>query len=57
MTIEQVALPHAGGVADQDARTMQALDVIAQTTRVVMREQAARRSREQARERRRTKHG
>lgn len=35
----RVALPAAGGVGDQDARTMQALEIIADTARARLDEQ------------------
>lgn len=49
--LERVALPAAGGVGDQDARTMQALEVIAATGRQLLGEQVR-----QARQRKRQRH-
>ncbi|MCK5642357.1 MAG: hypothetical protein KAJ19_16235, partial [Gammaproteobacteria bacterium] len=39
VNVERVALPAAGGIADQPARTLQALDVLEQTTVTIIKEQ------------------
>lgn len=42
-TYERIALPHAGGGADQDARTMQAMDIIERVSLEELREDVERR--------------
>ena len=47
MHFERVALPAAGGVSDQPARTMEALDVLESVALAVMHERAKERHRKE----------